>query len=149
MRVDRVSESTHAWIGQTKWQLKTPATTEGWRAAILVRHILGFFCDEHPLNNLQKGCFNEPKHSIFTLAFHWSFLSLHAKFQAARFYSFGWMETTHWHTDTLPLIIPPLQRSGWYIVFALSVRACVRPSVRACVRPNSFQSISPMFFHIL
>ena len=44
------------------------------------------------------------------------------------------------------IIIPPLQRSGWYIVFALSVRTCVR----ACVRASEEfpDHISHVFSHI-
>ena len=47
------------------------------------------------MNYLQKGCFNQPKHPIFTLALLWSSLSMHAEFQADRFHSFGVMEETH------------------------------------------------------
>ena len=49
------------------------------------------------------------------------------------------------------IFIPPLQRSGWYIMFALSVRACVRPSVRACVHASEQfpEHISHVFSHIV
>ena len=54
---------------------------------------------------------------------------------------FCFMHITSW------VFIPPLQRSGWYIVFALSVRACVR----ACVRASEQfpEHISHVFSHIV
>ena len=45
------------------------------------------------------------------------------------------------------IFIPPIQRSGWHIVFALSVRACVRPSVRASEQFP--EHISHVFSHIV
>ena len=50
-----------------------------------------FFCDEHPLNYLQKGCLNSPKYPVLIYAPPWSSLSMHAKFGAARFHGFGFI----------------------------------------------------------
>ena len=47
------------------------------------------------VNYVQKGCFNERKHTIFSPALPWSFLIMNAKIKAARFHGFGVMKETH------------------------------------------------------
>ena len=46
------------------------------------------------VNYLPKGCFNFPKHPIFTHTLPWTSLDMNAKFAAARFHGFGVMEET-------------------------------------------------------
>ena len=72
------------------------------------------------VNYLQKGCFNLPKHPIFTHALPWSSLNMAAKFQAARFHGFEVMDEmrartlSHIRIDEI-LMVPVLLLFLWVL----------------------------------